>query len=118
MPPSHPRKLRLSPMQGHILRMMESGGAESILTVINTLWDLYRDSGRERFIPEAEEAIQGLSRLGFLKPHRWGESQPLPADEAVRWLTISTAVCWKEEGEYWLWIDERYNGPGIEYVLT
>lgn len=112
------RKLRLTCMQREILRMLESGGAEFFLTVISILRSMYSDVEREVFIADAEVAIQGLVRLGFVALYRSGENAPMPAEESDWLLAISARLQWHETAETWLWAQEQYNTASIERVLT
>jgi hypothetical protein len=105
-------------MQGHILRMLESPGAEPVLLVLNILWELYRDLDRDQFLYEAEAAIRGLARLGYIAPCRDDDFTLLPAAEAAAWLAISTLVQWAPKSEGWYWTEGRADNPGIDYLLT
>jgi hypothetical protein len=114
------KRIRLSPMQGHSLRMLESGGAESLLLVVNLLWALYSDIDRTVFIYEAEEALQCLVRRGYLRLERYGEDNSLSVDELKHYLHIRERLRWNESNENWLWVDESEIGNlrQVELVLT
>jgi hypothetical protein len=79
------RRIRLTPMQGHMLWMLESIGAHSLLTVINTLWALYRHCWEKRRV------TQWMARAA-----KWEvrvAARAVPVHQASsRWRLMPTAI--------------------------
>jgi len=114
MSPGKRRKVRLTPMQGAVLRMLEEAGEENPPTVLNTLRAAHADQSNEEFAQAVRLALGGLYDLGFItlsrdeeRPNqRW---MPVPPEDIPRILSISQVVRWDDRG-YWRW-DDCQAGP-------
>lgn len=114
-----PRKRRLSPMQREILWMLESAGAHDLPVVINTLWDLFADTGHEMFLWNVEEAIRDLSRLGYVTFCHDAPQYPLVDPKGTgRLLAISDQFDWNDDRGYWQQGDRRVDTSGVMLQLT
>ena len=87
-----PRKVKLSPQQNGLLRLLEEAGAESLATVLNTLGVRPSDTGH---IPTAfVETVNGLIEKGLLcvecsdGDHWWGDAV---FDQSLRSWVSATA---------------------------
>jgi len=87
-----PRKVKLSPRQNVLLRLLEEAGAESLATVLNTLGVRPSDTGH---IPTAfVETVNGLIEKGLLcvecsdGDHWWGDAV---FDQSLRSWVSATA---------------------------
>ncbi len=60
-------RLRLSPLQGAILWMLEEAEAEDIPCILNTLWLHTGSRESEVFAAEVEAAALVLAKLGFVR---------------------------------------------------
>jgi hypothetical protein len=58
MPAIRSRKLRLSPVQGAVLRLLEEAGSEEIPVVLNTLQAQFPAYQPEELLSVAEEAVR------------------------------------------------------------
>ena len=79
-----PRKIKLSPEQNEILRLLEEAGEETLGTLLNTL--RVRPDPQAGVPHEFQAAIAGLFRLGFVAWCPDPGSGPL---EAMRFDTSS-----------------------------
>lgn len=86
-------RLKLTPLEGKILWVLEEAGAENLGCILNTLGVAPSDAGRVPF--EFEAAVERLVRLGFVT---W--SPAVKAEESLAELEYRTAeTSWWSSGE-------------------
>lgn len=120
---SNRSKVRLSPIQGQILLILEEAGEEYITTVLNTLKIEFPEVAPGDFIREAEQAIQGLIRASFVS--FWREtgktspsSTPLSPGEVQQIFPLDGLMRWDEQSAFWVWDESRAGSHRVSVVLT
>jgi hypothetical protein len=94
-----PRKLRLTPLEGAIVAMLEEAGSEEVTLVINTLGA--DAEARRELIGPFEVAVRGLVGRGLVTLV-WSDLRGYPAlgDATPAMLALTSWLCWTDAG-YW-----------------
>jgi hypothetical protein len=94
-----PRKLRLTPLEGAIVAMLEEAGCEDVALVINTLGA--DPEARRELIAPFEVAVRGLVGRGLVTLVWWElPGYPAVGDAAPAVLSLTSWLCWVDAG-YW-----------------
>jgi hypothetical protein len=123
MPATRSRKLRLSPVQGALLRLLEGAGSEEIPVVLNTLQAQFPAYRSEELLHIAEEAIDGLHKVGLVACSRdYGVAglhyvqipdQDLKGGRLIRHFSV-----YDEDRGAWNWGNLSGNSEPISLILT
>lgn len=109
----HGRKLRLTPLEGALLFLLEEAGSENIVCLVNSLQPEVKTSP-EALLRAACDAIQHLLDMGLVSLDLRGSQAPI---DCTKISAVMDFLRFDDRSGYWCWDEVRGGKAYPEIVL-